>query len=146
MKYILDNKSDSIKSITEENISGLEVKTTTENVVGAKKVLIVDEKLKDLYIKQKINKKLLMIIEKMKYILESDETGDTDIAIVLGEIERLKGIMINKYKEHLIASEYKEMLKRILLTEEEFKNKYNARQIYKEMLMENFEDNKSKGR
>ena len=31
MKYILDNKSDSINSITENEITGLEIKSTSQN-------------------------------------------------------------------------------------------------------------------
>lgn len=147
MKYILDNKSDSIKSIEESELNALEIKSNKENVIGAKKVLLVDETLKDLYIKNKVNKKLLSIIAQMQKILESDDTTEGTIGIVLDEIERLKGIIINKYKIHLADLEYKEMLKRIMLTEEEFKNKYNAIQIYKEMLMENIiNENMGKGR
>ncbi len=146
MKYILDNRSDSIKSVEEGELNALEIKAKKENIVGAKKVLLVDETLKDVYIKNKVNKKLADIIAKMQLILESDDTGEGTIDIVLDEIERLKGIIINKYRFHLTNEEFKETLKRVMLTEEEFRNKYNAIQIYKEMLMENYDEDLGKGR
>lgn len=146
MKYILDNRSDSIKSVEEGELNALEIKAKKENIVGAKKVLLVDETLKDVYIKNKVNKKLADIIAKMQLILESDDTGEGTIDIVLDEIERLKGIIVNKYRFHLTNEEFKETLKRVMLTEEEFRNKYNAIQIYKEMLMENYDEDLGKGR
>lgn len=147
MKYILDNKSDSIISITENDIKGLEIKSSnSDNILKANKITIVDDELKGLYIKQKVNKKIIELITKMRYLLENNETSDGDIAMVLDEAQKLKGIIINKYKEHLNASEYKAFLQKILLTEEEFQRKYNARQIYKEMLMEDFSENIGKGR
>ncbi len=147
MKYILDNKSDAINSITENDIKGLEIKSSnSDNVLKAEKITIVDDELKGLYIKQKIDKKIIEIITKMRYLLENNDTSDGDIGMVLDEVQKLKGIIINKYKEHLSATEYKAFLQKILLTEEEFQRKYNARQIYKEMLMEDFNENMGKGR
>ncbi len=105
MKYILDNKSDKIKSVTENNMNPLEIKTKGKNILNASKVLIVDSELKDLYIKNKINKKLVTLLAKMQYILDNDEDGNTNVTIVLGEIDRLKSILINKYKEHLNIEE-----------------------------------------
>ncbi len=146
MKYILDNKSDKVKSVTENKLNGLEIKTKGENVIGASKVLIVDSELKDLYIKNKINKKLVTILAKMQYILDSDDNDTTNVTLVLGEIDRLKSILINKYKEHLKIEEFSYLLKKLMIIEEEFKLKYNRKQVYREMLMEDLDEMIGKGR
>ena len=146
MKYILDNKSDKIKSVTENNLEGLEIKTKGENAIKASKVLIVDSELKDLYIKNKINKKLVTLLAKMQYILDNDDNDTTNATLVLGEIDRLKSILINKYKEHLKIEEFTYLLKKLMIIEEEFKIKYNRKQIYREMLMEDLDEMIGKGR
>lgn len=146
MKYILDNKSDKIKSVTENNLKGLEIKTKGENAIKASKVLIIDSELKDLYIKNKINKKLVTLLAKMQYILDNDDNDTTNATLVLGEIDRLKSILINKYKEHLKTEEFSYLLKKLMIIEEEFKIKYNRKQIYREMLMEDLDEMIGKGR
>lgn len=146
MKYILDNKSDKVKSVTENKLKGLEIKTKGENAIKASKVLIVDSELKDLYIKNKINKKLVTILAKMQYILDNDDNDTTNATLVLGEIDRLKSILINKYKEHLKIEEFSYLLKKLMIIEEEFKLKYNRKQVYREMLMEDLDEMIGKGR
>lgn len=140
MKYILDNKSDKIKSVNENDIEGLEIDTKNTNLLNATKILIVDSELKDAYIKKRVNKKILALLAKMQYILDNEEDSNNNAAIVLGEIDRLKSIMINKYKEHLKSEEFSYLLKKLMIIEEEFKIKYNRKQIYREMLMEDLDE------
>jgi hypothetical protein len=146
MKYILDNKSDKVKSVTENKLKALEIETKGENAIKASKVLIVDSELKDIYIKNKINKKLVTILAKMQYILDNDDNDTTNATLVLGEIDRLKSILINKYKEHLKREEFSYLLKKLMIIEEEFKIKYNRKQIYREMLMEDLDEMIGRGR
>lgn len=146
MKYILDNKKDSIKSISKNDIEGLEIKTNKDNILEAEKIILVDETLKDLYIRQKIDKKMMDIVAKMQFLLQSENDEEGNAALVLDETARLKSIIANKYKEHLTKEEYKALFKKIMITEEEFKTRYSARYIYNEMLAENFDERKNKGR
>ena len=140
MKYILDNKSDKIKTVTENNLDALEINTKDKNLLKATKILIIDSELKDNYIKKRVNKKIMALLAKMQYILDNDEDGNTNVTLVLGEIDRLKSIMINKYKEHLKKEEFSYLLKKLMIIEEEFKIKYNRKQIYREMLMEDLNE------
>ena len=140
MKYILDNKSDKIKSVNENKIDGLSVDTKSSNLLNATKILIVDSELKDAYIKKRVNKKIVALLAKMQYILDNDEDSNNNATLVLGEIDRLKSIMINKYKEHLKSEEFSYLLKKLMIIEEEFKIKYNRKQIYREMLVEDLDE------
>ena len=146
MKYILDNKSDKIKSVNENKLEALEVDTKNSNLLNATKILIVDSELKDAYIKKRVNKKILAILAQMQYILDNEEDSNNNAALVLGEIDRLKSIMINKYREHLKAEEFSYLLKKLMIIEEEFKVKYNRKQIYREMLMEDLDEMIGRGR
>lgn len=148
MKYILDNKNSVIKSIKENELNALSIKPSKgyQSVIQTNRILLVDPKFKDAYIKQKIDKKINSLLMKMQCILESDEDTTGNIEIVLDEIQRLKSIIINKYKEYLTNEQYKEMLRSIIILEEDFKRRYNAKLIYRELMMEQIEEARGKGR
>jgi hypothetical protein len=88
---------------------------------------LVDDDLQEEYIKKRINKKMDKIINFMMRILNDDGTSDDDTGMVLDELNRLKGIVINKYRKHMRESEYKSILAKLILIEEEFKKSYNEK-------------------
>lgn len=136
MKYILDNKSDSINSVIENEITGLEIKSSGQsNIIGSSKVTIVAPELKTDYIKQKLDKKIADLLYKMRALLEDPNSSDGDVVLVLDEMEKLKGILMNKYREHLEDSLYKSYLKKLMLTEDDFIKRYDIKKIYREMMM-----------
>lgn len=147
MKYILDNKSDSINSIIENEITGLEIKSTSQNnILNYEKVTIIAPELKTDYIKQKLDKKIAALLYKMRALLEDPNSSDGDVALVLDEMEKLKGILINKYREHLEDSLYKSYLKKLMLTEDDFIKRYDVKKIYREMMRGGYEETQSKAR
>lgn len=130
-KYIIDKDNPNEKLLYYNvNVVGLSV-TPNKSVPGynviAKKLTLVDPELREAYIKQKINKKIDRVIKFMIKILNDEDTSDEDAGIVLDEINKLKGIIINKYKEYMIESEYKALLTKLILIEEEFKKNYNQK-------------------
>lgn len=130
-KYII-NKDNPNEKLLYYNVDvvGLSV-TPNKSVPGykltTKKLTLVDPELRDAYIKQKINKKIDKVIKFMIRILNDEDTSDEDAGIVLDEINKLKGIIINKYKEYMVESEYKALLTKLILIEEEFKKNYNQK-------------------
>ncbi len=130
-KYIIDKDNPNEKLLYYNvDVVGLSV-TPNKSVPGykitAKKLTLVDPDLREAYIKQKINKKIDRVIKFMIKILNDEDTSDEDAGIVLDEINKLKGIIINKYKEYMIESEYKSLLTKLILIEEEFKKNYNQK-------------------
>ena len=130
-KYIIDKDNPNEKLLYYNvDVVGLSV-TPNKSVPGykitAKKLTLVDPDLREAYIKQKINKKIDRVIKFMIKILNDEDTSDEDAVIVLDEINKLKGIIINKYKEYMIESEYKSLLTKLILIEEEFKKNYNQK-------------------
>ncbi len=131
MKYVIDENNDNVKlTYYNVNIEGLDV-TPKNDVPGlsikAKKVVLVDPILQDSFINKRINKKIDKIIKFMIRILNDEGTTDEDTGMVLDEINRLKGIIINKYREFMKESEYKSILTKLILIEEEFKKSYNQK-------------------
>lgn len=131
MKYVIDKNNEKMKLMYYSiKLVGLDVtpKNGVDNLkIKAKKIVIVDPKLRESYIKQRVNKKINRVIDFMMKILNDDDTTDEDTGMVLDELNKLKGIIINKYKEYLTVSEYKALLSKIILIEEEFKKNYNQK-------------------
>ena len=143
-KYIIDKDNPNEKLLYYNvNVVGLSV-TPNKSVPGynviAKKLTLVDPELREAYIKQKINKKIDKVIKFMIKILNDEDTSDEDAGIVLDEINKLKGIIINKYKEYTSESEYKALLTKLILIEEEFKKNYNQKTYLNYMTNSVYED------
>ena len=82
----------------------------------------------------------------MVKILNDDDTSEDDAGMVLDEVNKLKGIIINKYKEYLRVSEYKSMLSKLILIEEEFKKNYNQKMFSSYIQNAIYEEIRSEGR
>lgn len=141
MKYIIDKNNNDLKLMYYNvNMVGLNV-IPKNDVPGlsikANKVVIIDKDLTDSYIKQRINKKIDKIIKFMLKILNDDGTTEDDTGLVLDEINRLKGIVINKYKNYMEEAEYKSLLTKMILIEEEFKKSYNEK-MYMNIINNNY--------
>ena len=133
MKYIIDKTNDDMKLMYYSvNMVGLNVNPINEVPglkIKAKKVILIDDELQKNYIKKRINRKIDKIIKFMLRILNDEGTTDEDTGMVLDEINRLKGIIINKYRLYMLESEYKEILTKLILIEEEFKRNYNEKML-----------------
>ena len=114
--------------------------------IKAKKVVLVDQKLRDAYIKQRINKRIDKVIKFMLRILNDEDTTEGDVGMVLDEINKLKGIVIKKYKEYMKVSEYKALLTKLIIIEEEFKKNYNQKLYMNYMNGSIYEEKISEGR
>lgn len=131
MKYVVEHKGEDKKLIYYNvNIVGLNV-TPKNNIkdltIKADKIILIDPDLCESYIRKRINKKIDRVIKFMIKILNDDGTTDDDTGLVLDELNKLKGIIINKYKEYMLESEYKALLTKLIIIEEEFKRSYNSK-------------------
>ena len=131
MKYVIDKSSDPMKlAYYNVNMVGLNVNPKNEVPglnIKAKKVILIDEGLAEEYIKKRVNRKIDKIIKFMLRILNDEGTTEDDTGMVLDEINRLKGIVLNKYRKYMLESEYKSLLTKLILIEEEFKKSYNEK-------------------
>ena len=151
MKYVIEKNNEKQRLMYYAvNMVGLNV-TPKNEVPGlnikAKKVVLIDSNLRDSYIKQRIDRKIDKIIKFMLRILNDDETTEDDTGMVLDEINRLKGIIINKYREYMLDSDYKSILTKLILIEEEFKKSYNNK-MFRNYISNNYyeEELGSRGR
>ena len=129
MRYVIEHKGEE-KKLTYHNVKIVGLSVTPKNnvkdlTIKADKIILIDHNLCETYIRRRINKKIDKVIKFMIKILNDEDTTDGDAGLVLDEVNKLKGIIINKYKEYMLESEYKTLLTKLILIEEEFKRNYN---------------------
>ena len=150
MKYVIEKNGKDMKLVYYSvNMVGLGVEPKNGVpglTIKAKKVVLVDSKLRDAYIKQRINKKIDKVIKFMLRILNDEDTTEGDVGMVLDEINKLKGIVIKKYREYMKVSEYKALLTKLIIIEEEFKKNYNQKLYMNYMNGSIYEEKISEGR
>ncbi len=150
MKYVIQKKDDDKKLMYYNvKIDGLTIKpknNVKNQSIKAGKVVLVDDNLKEEYIRKKINKKIDKIINFMLRILNEDGTSSDDTGMALDELNKLKGIVINKYREYMKESEYKSILAKLILIEDEFKKSYNEKIFMNYNLNNYYEEEISEGR
>ncbi len=128
MKYVVNRNNKKFKLQNYKfSIDGIIItpKNDKDSPFVSKKITITDTFLQSQYIKKKIDRKLNTIIQFMLKILNDEDTTEGDSDLVLGEIDKLKGIIINKYKKYMKESEYKAILTKLILISEEFTRNYN---------------------
>ena len=150
MKYVIEKNGKDMKLVYYSvNMVGLGVEPKNGVpglTIKAKRVVLVDPELRDAYIKQRINKKIDRVIKFMLRILNDEDTTEGDVGMVLDEINKLKGIVIKKYREYMKVSEYKALLTKLIIIEEEFKKNYNQKLYMNYMNGSIYEEKISEGR
>ena len=150
MKYVIDKNNENLKLVNYNvKISGMRVKPIN-NVKGltikAGKIVLVDSKLRDSYINQVIDKKLDKIVKFSLNILSDEDASEEDGGIVLDELNRLQGVIMNKYKQYMIEEDYKNKLSKLIIVEEEFKRNYNQKIYMNYLSGHGYHDSMSSGR
>ena len=150
MKYVIEKNGKDMKLVYYSvKMVGLNVEPKNGVpglTIKAKKVILIDPELRDAYIKQRINKKIDRVIKFMLRILNDEDTTEGDVGMVLDEINKLKGIVIKKYREYMKVSEYKALLTKLIIIEEEFKKNYNQKLYMNYMNGSIYEEKISEGR
>lgn len=147
MKYHLIKEDNSKFFFYSSLTYGLEVFPRGKNVIKIKRMIITDQKLIDDYVTKRINKKFNKLFSDMYKILisENDDSTSDQTAMVLDEIAKLKSVVIGKYKDYISLKEYKNILKKLIIAQEEFAKDYNEKLRF-EAFMSQFEETKSHGR
>lgn len=137
--YYIKRKIKRNKLIGFGELEGLEIKPTKSKIkVG--KVIICDKKLSNKYIKKQLDKKFSKLYKTLYEFLISEDSSEAGVKSCLTEIEKIKSIIFNKYKEYMKTKLYKEYLAKIVLTENEFRDKFMEREYLSRMMKETFEN------
>lgn len=132
MSYSLKRKNN-YKILYSYKEMGFIVKPTFESSkykISVTKITLVDKSLINYYITKSINKKFDKLFNKMYKVLLEEDEEPSETPLILDEIARLKSVVITKYKNYISEETYKEILKKLLIAEDEFKKNYNEKLYY----------------
>lgn len=116
-------------------VEGLNIKPkNSKNGFTIKNVTVVDKKLRNKYAVKQMDKKLKKVYDKIYKFLTSEDDSENGIKVCLGEIEKCKSALFNKYREELKNKKYKEYIAKIALTETLFKQKYQEREYFANLI------------
>lgn len=115
-------------------------KLSKEDIINVDEMVIINPSLIEKLISKKCKKTLERILKLISFIYDDDETGEESVTLALNEIAKFKELLNTKYKEYMKEKEYKLMLKKLEILENEVK----LRKLY--LNSKENSEKKSKGR
>lgn len=115
-------------------------KLSKEDIINVDEMVIINPSLIEKLISKKCKKTLERILKLISFIYDDDETGEESVTLALNEIAKFKELLDTKYKEYMKEKEYKLMLKKLEILENEVK----LRKLY--LNSKENSEKKSKGR
>lgn len=113
MRYVIDKTSNDILIIDDSLVisSGFSVSCFSK-IFPIKKFYINDQTFIDEYVKIKINKKLIKLLNRLSDILSNDNS-DGDGTEVLSGLEELKRLLLKEYFAYMSKKEYNSLQEKI---------------------------------
>ena len=115
-------------------------KLSKEDIINVDEMVIINPSLIEKLISKKCKKTLERILKLISFIYDDDETGEESVTLALNEIAKFKELLDTQYKEYMKEKEYKLMLKKLEILENEVK----LRKLY--LNSKENSEKKSKGR
>ena len=144
-KYSLIDDNSNNKSLVSINIEDSynflpNNKIKKSDLASISKVMIVEPTFIDKIARQNVEKKIAILMKQANIVL-NDETDDEGAMYVLGEIDRMQGLLLTQYAKYL-GMEYVSLMQIKL---EALKNGINTKMMAK-MNIQNFETKRGRGR
>ena len=115
-------------------------KIKKSDLASISKVMIVEPTFIDKIARANVEKKIAILMKQANIVL-NDETDDEGAMYVLGEIDRMQGLLLTQYAKYL-GMEYVSLMQIKL---EALKNGINTKMMAK-MNIQNFETKRGRGR
>ena len=110
------------------SIKGLEGYTfkprlTKDSYIKVNAVTIVDRVMIDKILTMKFNKSFKKVVQLALRVINDEDADDGDVTIVLGEVELVREILLNRYQKFLNYEKEQLFLKKLRLIENELRMK-----------------------
>ena len=93
-----------------------------KTLIKVNHITVVDPKMIDSILTLKFNKRFNKLLKYVTYLL-NESNDDTGIAIALNEVEKLRGILLNRYQKFLNQEKEELFLKKLRIIENELRLK-----------------------
>lgn len=122
-----DENTEIITYMEYEKIKGLNLKPKHkmkfEDMINVDEMIIINPSLIKKLIDKKCKRNLERILKIISIIYEDDDSDDSSFDVALTEIERLKGLINNKYKSYMDEKVYVLYMKKLELIKQELEER-----------------------
>lgn len=120
------------------------------DLIAVKEITIVSLELQSNYFAMQFHVAFRKLFRKTCDVVESDDATTTDTILVLDEAEKVKRILKEKFKQKLSQKEYRHMLQKVEMVEQQLREKLmfqrNMEFYMQQVLLEQEEREKGRGR
>ena len=149
MASYLINKShqdESVVSIRELEGYQFKPRSTKDSYIKVNQVTIVDRVMIDKILTMKFNKSFKKVVALAMQVINDEDSDEVNVAIVLGEVELVREILLNRYQKFLSYEKEQLFLKKLRLIENELRMKMVAIKRKAQLLEMQEEKTRSRGR
>lgn len=149
MASYLINKShqdESVVSIRELDGYQFKPRSTKDSYIKVNKVTIVDRVMIDKILTMKFNKSFKKVVALALQVINDEDSDEGNVTIVLGEVELVREILLNRYQKFLSYEKEQLFLKKLRLIENELRMKQVAIKRKAQFLEMQEEKTRSRGR
>ena len=149
MASYLINKShqdESVVSIRELEGYQFKPRSTKDSYIKVNKVTIVDRVMIDKILTMKFNKSFKKVVALALQVINDEDSDEGNVTIVLGEVELVREILLNRYQKFLSYEKEQLFLKKLRLIENELRMKQVAIKRKAQFLEMQEEKTRSRGR
>ena len=119
-------------------------KTNNQKYINVNEVTIVDKKMIDQILSLKFDKAFKRVVSMALTVINDDDADETAAEVVLGEVELVRQVLLNRYQRFISYEKEQLFLKKLRLIENEMRVKQVAIK-QKAIYLENLEE-KTQGR
>lgn len=94
-----------------------------KNLMQVSHITVVNPQMIDSILSLKFNKRFNKLLKYINFILNSDDSDSTNIAIALNEVELLRSILLNRYQKFLNQEKEGLFLRKLRIVENELRLK-----------------------
>ena len=139
-----NHKDESIVCLKETEGYTFKPKVNKDDYIKVSQVRIVDKEMIDKILTMKFDKSFKKVVALALRVLEDEEADEGDAEIVLGEVELVREILLNRYQKFLNHEKEELFLKKLRIIENELRIKQV--EIKKRALYFEMQEEKTKGR
>jgi hypothetical protein len=149
MASYLINKShqdESVVSIRELEGYQFKPRSTKDSYIKVNQVTIVDRVMIDKILTMKFNKSFKKVVALALQVINDEDSDEGNVAIVLGEVELVREILLNRYQKFLSYEKEQLFLKKLRLIENELRMKQVAIKRKAQLMEMQEEKTRTRGR
>ena len=123
--YLINKKHQDESVVSIKELEGYQFKprATKDSYIKVDRVTIVDRVMIDKILTMKFNKSFKKVVALAMQVINDEDADDGDATIVLGEVELVREILLNRYQKFLNYEKEQLFLKKLRLIENELRMK-----------------------